>query len=65
MGKHEGKRPRARPRDRWNDIIKLGLKIIWEDVGVIYSAQDKDSWRTSVNMVINLRGTIKSGECLD
>jgi hypothetical protein len=43
MGKPGGKRSLARPRNRWSDIIKLDLKIIWEDVDFIYSAQDRDS----------------------
>jgi hypothetical protein len=28
MGKSEGKRPLVRPRRRWEDIIKIGLREI-------------------------------------
>ena len=38
MGKPEGKTPLARPRERWNDIIKLGLKIIWDDVDYLFGS---------------------------
>jgi hypothetical protein len=56
MGKPEGKRPFEKPRRRWVDNIKLGLREIgWESMDWIDLAQDRDQWRALVNMVINLR----------
>ena len=51
-----GKRPLGRRRCRWEDNIRMDLKEIginmrnWVD-----SAQDRDYWRTLVNVVLNLR----------
>ena len=54
MGKYQGKRPLGKPRHRWKDNIKMDL---WEVgcVGMywIKLAQDRDSWRTVVNGVMN------------
>ena len=54
--KPEGKRPLGRPRRRWVDNIRLDL----QEVGCGYMdwiglAQDRDSWRTFVSAVMNLR----------
>ena len=56
VGKLEGKRPLGRPRRRWVDIIRMDL----QEVGCGYMdrtgrAQDRDSWRTLVSAVMNLR----------
>ena len=56
VGKPEGKRPLGRPRRRWVDNIRMDL----QEVGCGYMdwiglAQDRDSWRTLVNAVMNLR----------
>ena len=56
VGKPEAKRPRGRPRRRWEDNIKMDL----QEMGCgfmdwIELAQDKDRWRTLVNAVKNLR----------
>ena len=59
-GKPEGKRPlerpMGRPRCRWVDNIRTDL----QEVGCGYKdwiglAQDRDSWRTLVSAVMNLR----------
>ena len=56
VGKTEGKRPLGRPTRRWEDNIKVDLQKVgcgfmdWVDL-----AQDKNSWRTLVNAVMNLR----------
>jgi hypothetical protein len=52
VGKPEGKRPLGRPRRRWVDNIKMNLRtgIKWIDL-----IQDRDQWRSLVNMVMNLR----------
>ena len=56
MGKPEGKRPLGRPRHRWEDNIEVDL----QEVGCggmdwIELAEDRDSWRALVFMVMNLR----------
>jgi hypothetical protein len=56
VGKPEGKRPLGRPRHRWVDNIKMNLReIVWDGVDWIDLAQDRDQWRSHVNMVMNLR----------
>jgi hypothetical protein len=56
MGKPEGKRPRGRPKRRWEDGIRIDLREIgWESVNWIQLAQDRDRWRAVVNTVMNLR----------
>ena len=56
VGKPEGRRPPGRPRRRWVDNIRMDL----QEVGCGYMdwiglAQDRDSWRTLVSAVKNLR----------
>jgi len=51
-----GRRPLGRPRRRWVDNIRMDL----QEVGCGYVdriglAQDRDSWRTLVIAVMNLR----------
>jgi hypothetical protein len=56
VGKPEGKRPLGRPRCRWEDNIKMGLREIgFRDVDWIHWAQDRDRWRALVNTLMNLR----------
>ena len=52
----EGKGPLGRPRRRWVDYIRMDL----QEVGCGYMdwigvTQDRDSWRTLVSAVMNLR----------
>jgi hypothetical protein len=55
VGRPEGKRPLGRPRRRWEDNIKKDLQevgcggIDWIDL-----TQDRDTWRTLVNAVMNI-----------
>jgi len=51
VGKPEGKRPLGRPRHRWVDNIRMDL----QEVGWTGLTQDRDSWRTFVSAVMNLR----------
>jgi hypothetical protein len=56
MGKPEGKRAPGRPRRRWEDEIRMDLRVIgWGSVEWIQLAQDRDRWRALVNMVMNLQ----------
>jgi hypothetical protein len=56
VGRPDGKRPLGRPRRRWVDNIKMGLReIVWDGVDWIDRAQDRDQWRALVNTVLNLR----------
>jgi hypothetical protein len=51
VGKIEGKRPRGRPRRRWEDNIKMDLQEVgWVGMDWIDLAQDGDKCR-----VVNLR----------
>jgi hypothetical protein len=64
VGKPEGKRPLGKPWCRWEDKIKIDS----QEVGVIVwinLAQGRDRWRAHVNVVTNLRGSIKKGQFLD
>ena len=56
VGKPEGRRPLGKPRRRWVDNIRMDL----QEVGCGYMdwiglAQDRDSRRTLVSAVMNLR----------
>jgi hypothetical protein len=54
--KPEGKGPMDRPRRRWDDNIKMNLQEVgFECMDWIELAQDRDSWRTFVKAVMNLR----------
>ena len=56
MGKPEGKRPLGRQRRRWEDNIKMNLEEVGRGCGDWKKlAQDRDSWRALVNMVMNFR----------
>jgi hypothetical protein len=55
-GKQKGKRTFRRIRYRWEDNIKMNLKVIEHDnVDWILGAQDWDQWRVLVNTVTNLQ----------
>ena len=56
VGKPDGKRLLGKPRRRWVDNIRMDI----QEVGCGYVdwiglAQDRDSWRTLVRAVMNLR----------
>jgi hypothetical protein len=56
VGKPEGKRPLGIPRRRWEDNIKMDLQEVGGDCGNwMERAQDRDSWQTLVNTVMNFR----------
>jgi uncharacterized membrane protein YqiK len=56
VGNPERKRPLGRPRCRWEDNIKMNLQEVeCGDIDWIDLAQDRDSWREIVNVVMKLR----------
>jgi len=56
VGKPEGKRPLGRARPRWVDNIRMDLQEVecgyMDWIGL---AQDRDSWRKLLSVVMNLR----------
>jgi hypothetical protein len=56
VGKPKGKRPRGRPRRRWEDELRMELREIgWGSVDWIQLAQDRHQWHSLVNTTINLQ----------
>jgi hypothetical protein len=56
VGKSEGKRPLGKPKHRWVENVKMGLREIgWGGMDWIDLAQDRDQWRALVNTVMNLQ----------
>jgi hypothetical protein len=56
VGRPEWKRPLGRPRHRWEDNIKMGLREIGIDgANWIQLAQDRVQWWDFANTVMNLR----------
>jgi hypothetical protein len=63
VGKPEGKRPLGRPRRRWVDNIKIGLREIgWDDLDWIDLAEDRDQMRALVNTMMNVRVLQNAGK---
>jgi hypothetical protein len=55
MGNPEIKSPVGRPRRRWVDNIKIGLRDIgWGGMDCIDLTQDRDQWRTLLNTLMYL-----------
>ena len=56
VGKPEGKRPRGRPKRRWEDNTSMDLQEVGCGImNWIELAQDRDRWQALVNAVMNLR----------
>jgi len=54
-GETSGKEPLGRPSRRWEDNIKMDLQNLGWGMDWIDLAQDRDSSRTFVNAVMNIR----------
>ena len=52
--KPDGKRPLGRPRNRWEDNIKMHLKEVGWVMDWFDLAQDSDRWRALVNAIMDL-----------
>jgi hypothetical protein len=64
--KLEGKKAHGRPRRRWENNIRMDLRETgWVGVDGMHMVQNKVQWRGLVNVVKNLRFTIKGGKFLD
>jgi hypothetical protein len=56
VGKPEGKRPLGRPRNGWEDDIKMDLgEIGWGGMDWINLSENRDQYWVLVNMIMNLR----------
>jgi hypothetical protein len=52
----QGKSPAGRPKYKWEDNIKMDLRVIgWGGMEWIHLAQDREQWRALANTVMNLR----------
>jgi hypothetical protein len=66
VGNPEGKRPLGRLRRRWVGHIKMVLRERgWDGMDWTDLAEDKDQWRASVNMAMNLRVAQYAGKFLN
>jgi hypothetical protein len=55
-GRPEGRRPLGRTSHRWEDNIKINLKVVgWRGMDWIALAQDRERWWAFVNAEMNLR----------
>jgi hypothetical protein len=55
VGKPEGKKPLGKPRRRWEDNIKMNLRVMgWKGGDWIHLAQNRGHWWDLVNTVMNL-----------
>ena len=55
VGKPEGKRPLGRPRQKWEDNIKMDLQEVGRGEDLMELAQDRDGWLALVGTVRNFR----------
>ena len=56
VGKPEGKRPLGRPRQRWEDNIKMDLQEVRGGCGDwMELAQDRERWQALVSTVMNFQ----------
>ena len=55
VGKSEGRIPLERSRRRWENNIKTDLREVGRDTEWIDLPQDRDTWRSVVNAVMNIQ----------
>jgi hypothetical protein len=56
VGKPKGKKVGEKHRRRWEDNIRMDLRIVgWEGVDWTYLAEDRDRWRALVKRIMKLR----------
>jgi len=56
IGKPEGKRPRGRHRHRWEDNVRMDLRIMGSEVvDRMHLTDDRDQWWAVVNRVMTFR----------
>jgi hypothetical protein len=56
MGKPEGKRPMGRPRNKWENNIRVDLQEVGcAGMDWIELAQDRDRWQAIVSAVMKLQ----------
>ena len=56
MGRPDRNRTLGRPRNRWEDNIRMDIQeVIWGGMDWIGLSQNRDRWRAFVNMVMNIR----------
>ena len=56
VGKTEGRGPLGRLRRKWVDNIRMNLhEVLMWDNGLSALTQNRDSWRTLLSAVMNLR----------
>jgi hypothetical protein len=65
VGEFDGKRPLGRPRHRWEDNIKVNLQEMgWGGMDGLGLAENRDSWWTVVNAMMNLWVPYNAGNFL-
>jgi len=65
VGKPEGKRSLRRPRQRWEDNIRIDLQEVGcGSIDWIELAQDRNMWRDVVKAVMNLWAPQNAGNSI-
>jgi hypothetical protein len=65
VGKREGKRTCGISTHRWEDNIRMDVRVIdWLGLDWSHMAHDRDQWRALVNMVMNLLVPYKASNLL-
>jgi hypothetical protein len=65
MEKPDRETPLAIPRNRWENYIKMDIRVIgWEGIDWTDLVQDRDRWRAPVRTIIKLRLAYTFGKFL-